>query len=216
MCMARRSQMHPDAHTDLWSSCVLRRARRHRTTAPRLRRPVANPAADAGARSDDGVRRADATGVRLTTGHRREREDKFSAYRRCLEDGSLSRSCWSPCESLFARPGSFVLRFQPETVNADAEFAHFLLKVLPVHPCPLRGARDVAAVGPECVDEEIAFPLLEELFFGFAEIDLAAARRRVGRHACRRDQDRVAMVGVIGTFASRAIKQFPKCDFGAR
>src|ERR1700687_304617 len=105
------------------------------------------------------------------------------------------------------RPRSFVLSFQSEAVDADSKFAHFLLKVLPVHPGPLRSARDVAAGGPERVDKEVAFPLLEELFLGFADLDLAAARRRVGRHACRRYQDRVAMVGGIGTLASRAIEQ---------
>src|SRR3984893_19261643 len=119
MCMVRRSQRHPDAHMDFWSSCVLRKARRHRTTAPRLRRPAADPAIDAYERSDDGVRRADAKGVRLTTGRRREREDKSSACRRFLEEGSLSRSCWSPGESPLARPKSFVLGFQPEAVDAD-------------------------------------------------------------------------------------------------
>src|SRR3984893_16642799 len=114
------------------------------------------------------------------------------------------------------QPRSFVLRFQPEAVDADTEFAHFLLKVLPVHSGPLRGARDVAAGGSECIDEEVAFPLLDELFLGFAELDLAATGGRLGRHACWRHRDRVAMVGGIGMLASRAIEQFPKCDFGAR
>src|SRR5258708_18468798 len=93
---------------------------------------------------------------------------------------------------------SLVLRFQSEVVDADAKLAHLLLKVLPVHPGPLGGARDIAARGPECVDEEIALPLPDEFFLGLAELDLAAVSRRFGRHARDRHPRRVVVAGGIG------------------
>src|ERR1700678_2242795 len=111
---------------------------------------------------------------------------------------------------------SLVLRFQSEIVDADAKLAHFLLKVLPVHPGPLGGARDIAAGGPERVDEEIALPLPEEFFLGLAEFDLAAVFRcRSGGGHGRRPR-RIVIGGGMGVTAGRAAEQFRCGDLGAR
>src|SRR5437660_7408714 len=70
----------------------------------------------------------------------------------------------------FSARASVLLGLEAEFLDADSQFAHLLLEALPIHPDPLRRARDIAARRLERIDEEVALPLAHESFLRLAEL----------------------------------------------
>src|SRR5439155_3003719 len=78
-----------------------------------------------------------------------------------------------------------------DVLGADAELAHLLLQVLPVHADVLGGLGDVAAVAAERVEQEIALERLDRALLRLAEGGGRERGRRRRRSGGRRVREEI-------------------------